>query len=94
MTSFFSSTFYALFVTFIFLFENSQNSFSCGLLFGPFWSVKYLNFGQTLPIRTAHYAFLKSKDPEVTKNPYYVLSLSAEPKKDISSWTITIFLTL
>ena len=33
-----------LFVTFISEFENTQNSFSCGLPFGPFWSVKYLNF--------------------------------------------------
>ena len=24
--------------------ENTQNSFSCGLHFGLFWSVKYLNF--------------------------------------------------
>ena len=44
MTPFFSSTLSALaFVTFIFIFENSQNSFLCGLPFGPFWSVKYLN---------------------------------------------------
>ena len=33
-----------LFVTFIFIFENSQNLFSCDPHFGPFWSVKYLNF--------------------------------------------------
>ena len=44
MTPFFSSTFSALFVIFIFVFENSQNSFSYGLHFGPFWSVKYLRF--------------------------------------------------
>ena len=55
-----------LFVTFIFIFENSQNSFSCGPHFGPFWSVKYLNFG--------HDIFLESRHAEVTKNPYYVLS--------------------
>ena len=36
-------------------------------------SVKYLNFDQNLPIWTAHHAFLESKHPEVTKNPYYVL---------------------
>ena len=29
-----------LLVTFTFVFENNQNSFSCGLTFGPFWSVK------------------------------------------------------
>ena len=33
---FFPSTFSTLFVTFIFVFENSQNSFSCGPLFCPF----------------------------------------------------------
>ena len=53
MTSFFPSTFSDLLVIFIFLFifnihsefENTQNSFSCSPSFGPFWSVKYLNFG-------------------------------------------------
>ena len=30
------------------------------------------NFGQKLPLRTAHHTFLESKQPEVTKNPYYV----------------------
>ena len=39
-----------LFLTFIFVFGNSQNSFLCGLLFGLFWSVKYLNYGQKLAI--------------------------------------------
>ena len=63
-----------LFVTYIFVFENSQNSFSCGPLFGPFWSVKYLNFEQKLPIRSAHHIFLESRHPEFTKNPYYALS--------------------
>ena len=43
-------------------------------LFGSFWSVKYLNFGQKLPIKTAHHNFLESRHPEFTKNPYYVLS--------------------
>ena len=33
-----------LFVTFISEFENTQNSFSFGPPYGPFWSVKYLNF--------------------------------------------------
>ena len=81
MTPFFSSTFYALFVTFIFIFGNSQNSFSCGVPFGPFWSVKYLNFGQKLPIRTTHHTFLESRHPEVTKNQYYVLSPEWRQKK-------------
>ena len=44
MTPFFSSTFSNLFVIFISEFEKAQNSFSCGLPVGPFWSVKYLNF--------------------------------------------------
>ena len=49
-------------------------------LFGPFWSVKYLNFGQKLPIRTAHHTFLESRHPEVTKNSYYVLSREGSQK--------------
>ena len=75
MTPFFSSTFSALTVCNIhFLFENSQNLFWCGPPFGPFWSVKYLNFGQKLPIQPTHHTFLESRHPDVTKNPYYVLS--------------------
>ena len=50
-------------------------------LFGPFWSVKYLNFGQKLPIRTTHHTFLESRHPEVTKNQYYVLSPEWRQKK-------------
>ena len=34
---------------------------------GQFWPVKYLNFGQMPQIRTAHYPFLESRHPEVTK---------------------------
>ena len=79
-----------LFVTFIVVFENNQNSFSCGPTFCPFWSVKYLNFGQKLPIRTAHYRFLESRHPEVFKNLYYVLSNEGSQRKGISSWTINI----
>ena len=59
----------------VFVFEISQNSFSCGSAFSSFWSVKYLNLWQSLPIRTAHDTFLESRHPEVTKNPYYVLFL-------------------
>ena len=73
MTPFFSSTFPAITETFIFIFENSQNSFSCGPPFGLFWSVKYLNFGQKLPIRAAHHTFLEKRHPKVSKNPYSVL---------------------
>ena len=82
MTPIFSSSFYSLIVTFIFIFENSQNS--CGSPFRPFWSVKYLNFGQKLPIQSTHHIFLESRHPEVTKNPYYVLSPEWSQKKDIS----------
>ena len=71
-----------LFVTFIFVFENSQKSFSCDPLFRPFWSVKWLNFSQKLPFRTAHHTFLESRHPEVTKNPYYVLSPKGSQKKE------------
>ena len=40
--------------------------------FGLFWSIKYLNLGQKLPIPTAHDTFLERRYPEVTKNPNYV----------------------
>ena len=49
--------------------------------FGLFWEVKYLNFGQKLPIRTAHQTLLESRHPEVTKNPYYVWSSNRNKKK-------------
>ena len=44
MTPFFLPTFSNLFVIFTSEFENPQNSFLCGPLVGPFWSVKYLIF--------------------------------------------------
>ena len=88
ITPFFTSTFCALTgCNIYFCFENSQNSFSCALLFGPFWSVKCLNFEQKLPIRTAHHTFVESRHTEVTKNPYYVLSPEGSLKKGFSSWT-------
>ena len=43
--------------------------------------VKYLNFGQKIPIQIAHHTFLESIYPEVTKNPYYVLSSERSQKK-------------
>ena len=44
MIPFFSSIFpIKLFVILFPEFENTENSFSCGPQFGPFWSVKYLN---------------------------------------------------
>ena len=54
------------FVTFILVFENIQNSFSCGPPFGPCWSVKYVILGQKLPLWKAHHTFLDSRHPEVT----------------------------
>ena len=59
-------------VTFIFAIDSSQNSFSYGPAFCPFWSVKYLNFGQKLLIWTSHHTFLESRHPEATQNPYLV----------------------
>ena len=71
---FLSSTFSALTVFNIdFCFENSQNSFSCGPSFAPFWFKKCFKFEQKLPILTANHTFLLSRHPEVTKNPYYIL---------------------
>ena len=75
MIPFFSSTFSGLTVCNIHvLFGNSQNSFSCCPAFGPFCSVKSLNFVEMLSIWIAHYTFLESRHPEVTKNLYYVFS--------------------
>ena len=71
-------------VTFTFVFENNQNSFSCGLTFGPFWSVKYFNFGQKLPIGTTHHTSLEGRHPKVLKNLYYVLYPEESQKKFMS----------
>ena len=49
--------------------------------FSPFWSVKYLNLGQKLRIRTTHHALLESTHFKVTKNPYYALSPMWSQKK-------------
>ena len=84
----FSFIFSTLFVIFIFVFE----FIFMWSLFNSFWSVKYCNFGQKLPIRIAHQTFLESKHSEVTKNSYYVLSPEGEPKKGISSWTNSDYL--
>ena len=81
MTPSFMYFFCSLLVTFIFVFENSQNSVSYGPLFGPFSSVKCLNFGQKLPIRTAHHIFLKSRHPEVSKNPHHVFPSMGSRKR-------------
>ena len=66
---------------FFLVFQNSKNLFSCGPPFDPFLSVKYLNFGQTLPIGTAHHTFLESRHPEVTKNSCYFCSQRVDKKR-------------
>ena len=76
MTPLFFIYFFALFVTFIFVFENSQNSFSFGPPFNPFWSEKYLNFGKKLLIRKSHHTFLERR----TTNRCFVLSLEGGQK--------------
>ena len=89
MTPFFYLLFLLwLFVIFIFIFENGQNSFSYGTPFGLFWSVKYFNFEQKLPIRTAHHIFLESRQPEVTKI-HIMFCPRRGAKKGISLWTNT-----
>ena len=55
--------------------EGSMGTFSL------FWSVKYLNFDQKLPIWTTNHIFLESRQSEVTKNPYFVLSPKGNQKK-------------
>ena len=51
---------------------------------GPFWSAKYPNFGQKLPILTGYHMFLEYRYPEDTKNPYYVLPFEVRRKKLLS----------
>ena len=48
---------------------------------GPFWSVKYVNFGQKLPIQPTYHTFLESRHLEVTKNLCYILSLEWSQKE-------------
>ena len=74
-----------LFLTFIFVFENSQNSFSYASPFCLFRPVKYLNFGGKLSFWTPDHTFLERRHPEVTKNPNYVVSPKWKQKN--SSWT-------
>ena len=74
-----------LFVTFIFVFENSYNLFSCVLPFSPFQFVKYLNFGQKLPIQTADHTFIESRHSELTTNLYYVFLFSKRSQKRVSA---------
>ena len=79
----FSSAFSALTVCNIHVYFSkwSKLMFMWSPSFGLFWSVKYVNFGQKLPIKTNHYTFLESIHPDVTKNPYYVLSSKGSQKQ-------------
>ena len=56
-----------LFVTFIFAFENSQNSFWSD---SPVWSI----LACKIPQFWTFWTFLESRRPEFTKNPYYAPS--------------------
>ena len=47
---------------------------------GLFWSAKYLNFEQKLPIRTAHHIFLERRQHEFTKI-HVMVCPHGEPKK-------------
>ena len=47
-----------------------------------------------LPIRTTHHTFLESRHPEVTKNPYHVLSPEWSQKKATAHVLITLKLLL
>ena len=49
--------------------------------FDAFWSAKYLNFAQKLPLLTTRHIFLESRHPKVTKNSYYVSSTEGSQKK-------------
>ena len=74
MTHFFHLLFLLyLFVKFISEFEILKIHFQI-YYFGPFWSVKYLNFLSKATDSDSSYTFLESRHPEVTKNLYYVLS--------------------
>ena len=89
MTSFFLSIFSTLTVCYIhFCIWKWSKFILCGPPFGPFWSVKCLNFGVKLPIQTSNHTFLESRHPEVTKNTYFILS--PEGSQGINSWTICV----
>ena len=53
-------------------------------MWSTLWSIlacKIPQFWAKLLIRTTHHTFLERSHPEVTKNPYYVLSLGWSQKK-------------
>ena len=57
-------------------------------MWSPLWSIlvcKIPQFWKKVPIWTTHHTFLESRNPEITKNSYYVLSSKAKAKKGISS---------
>ena len=68
------------FSTFIFVFQNGKNSYSCSPTCGPLLSAKFLNFTQELLIQTIHHTILKSGQPQGTNNSYNILSLKRSRK--------------
>ena len=53
-------------------------------MWSSLWSIlvcKIPQFWEKLPIRSTHHTFLESRQPEVTKIPYYVLSPEGSQKK-------------
>ena len=84
MIPFLSSTFWALFVIFIFVFENCQNSFSMGPPFGPFWSAKYLDFGgESTEIRILSCSIQETYTLRKVKNKALIFLSSWEPVKKV-----------
>ena len=84
MTSFFSSTFSVLTVCNIHfcIWKQPRFIFMCS---APLWSIlvckKHQFWAKATIIRTAHHTFLKTRHPEVNKNPYYILSPEGSQKK-------------
>ena len=87
MTPFFHLLF-LLFVTFIFIFENGQNSFSCDSPFGLFWSVKYLNYGKSYRFGQSITLFQKVDTLRLLKI-HIIVCPRKGAKKGIRSWTNT-----
>ena len=60
---------------------NKENICKCICKITQFWA-KATN--------TVHHTFLERRHPEVTKEPYYVLSPEGSQQKGTSSWAIMI----
>ena len=66
---------------FIFVFEKCQSSFSMGTPFGPFWSVKYLDFGgESCEIKILSHSIQEIYTLRKVKNQVSLFHLSWEPK--------------